>query len=102
MELPPGTFGEILQSKGCSKTEVNIGDRFRIGATEVMASAPRLPCYCARARSCHLQDRFFGRPTVEDLRQDLRAVLAKCRPDWDITTPEDARYLVEMLPPMDS
>ena len=31
---------------------------------------------------------FFGRPTVEDLRQDLRAVLAKCRPDWDITTPE--------------
>jgi peroxiredoxin len=31
---------------------------------------------------------FFGRPTVEDLRQDLRAVLEKCRPDWDITTPE--------------
>ena len=30
---------------------------------------------------------FFGRPTVEDLRQDLRAVLKKCRPDWDITTP---------------
>jgi peroxiredoxin len=31
---------------------------------------------------------FFGWPTVEDLRQDLRAVLEKCRPDWDITTPE--------------
>ncbi len=31
---------------------------------------------------------FFGRPTVEDLRQDLRAVLMKCRPDWDITKPE--------------
>jgi peroxiredoxin len=30
---------------------------------------------------------FFGRPTVEELRQDLRAVLMKCRPDWDITTP---------------
>jgi peroxiredoxin len=28
---------------------------------------------------------FFGRPTVEELRQDLRAVLRKCRPDWDIT-----------------
>jgi hypothetical protein len=27
---------------------------------------------------------FFGRPTVED----LRAVTRKCRPDWDITTPE--------------
>jgi peroxiredoxin len=31
---------------------------------------------------------FFGRPTVEDLRQDLRAVVKKCRPDWDITKPE--------------
>jgi hypothetical protein len=31
---------------------------------------------------------FFGRPTVEDLRQDLRAVLKKYRRDWDITTPE--------------
>jgi hypothetical protein len=31
---------------------------------------------------------FFGRPTVEDLRQDLRAVTRKCRPDWDITTSE--------------
>ena len=31
---------------------------------------------------------FFGRPTNEELRQDLRAVLKKCRPDWDITSPE--------------
>ena len=31
---------------------------------------------------------FFGRPTVEELRQDLRAVNKKCRSDWDITTPE--------------
>jgi hypothetical protein len=31
---------------------------------------------------------FFARPTVEELRQDLRAVSKKCRPDWDITTPE--------------
>ncbi len=31
---------------------------------------------------------FFGRPTVEELRQDMRAVLMKCRPDWDITKPE--------------
>ncbi|MEA2817845.1 MAG: hypothetical protein QOI93_5715, partial [Rhodospirillaceae bacterium] len=30
---------------------------------------------------------FFGRPTLEELRQDLRAVLRKCRPDWDIATP---------------
>ena len=31
---------------------------------------------------------FFGRPTVEELRQDLRAITRKCRPDWDITAPE--------------
>ena len=31
---------------------------------------------------------FFGRPTMEDLREDLRVVTKKCRPDWDITTPE--------------
>lgn len=31
---------------------------------------------------------FFSRPTLEELRQDLRAVIKKCRPDWDITTQE--------------
>jgi hypothetical protein len=31
---------------------------------------------------------YFGRPTMDDLRHDLREVLKKCRPDWDITTPE--------------
>jgi peroxiredoxin len=30
---------------------------------------------------------YFGRPSVEELRQDLRTVLRKCRPDWDITAP---------------
>jgi hypothetical protein len=30
----------------------------------------------------------FGRPTVEELRLDLRAVLQRCRPDWDISTAE--------------
>lgn len=31
---------------------------------------------------------FFGRPTQEELRQDLRAVTKKCRPDWDINGAE--------------
>jgi len=30
---------------------------------------------------------YFGRPTVEELRQDLRMVLRKCRPDWDLGAP---------------
>jgi peroxiredoxin len=29
---------------------------------------------------------FFGRPTVEELRLDLRAVLQRCRPDWDVSS----------------
>jgi len=31
---------------------------------------------------------FFGRPTIEELRLDLRAVLQRCRPDWDISSAE--------------
>ena len=31
---------------------------------------------------------YWGRPTMEELRQDLRVVSRKCNPDWDITTPE--------------
>jgi peroxiredoxin len=31
---------------------------------------------------------FFGRPTIEELRADLRAVSKRCRPDWDITNTE--------------
>ncbi len=31
---------------------------------------------------------YFGRPTLEELRQDLRAVSRRCRPDWDISSPE--------------
>jgi peroxiredoxin len=30
---------------------------------------------------------FWGRPSPEDLRHDLRAVFQKVRPDWDPTTP---------------
>jgi peroxiredoxin len=31
---------------------------------------------------------FFGRPTIEELRLDLRTVLQRCRPDWDISSEE--------------
>jgi len=31
---------------------------------------------------------FFGRPSVEELRMDLREVLRRCRPDWDIGSAE--------------
>ncbi len=31
---------------------------------------------------------FWGRPSTEQLWQDLRAVTTRARPDWDITTPD--------------
>jgi len=30
---------------------------------------------------------FWGRPSTEDLRRDLRAASAEIRPDWDLSTP---------------
>jgi hypothetical protein len=30
---------------------------------------------------------FWGRPSVEDLRHDLRTVMRAIRPDWDLSTP---------------
>jgi peroxiredoxin len=30
---------------------------------------------------------FWGRPSVDELRRDLRAVTSEIRPDWDLSTP---------------
>ena len=40
----PGTFGENLTLSGFGAEPVRIGDRFRIGAALVEATAPRIPC----------------------------------------------------------
>jgi len=45
MELPWSMFGENFTTAGLHETEIHIGDRFRIGAAEVMVTQPRLPCY---------------------------------------------------------
>jgi MOSC domain-containing protein YiiM len=45
MELPHGMFGENFTTEGLLETEVNIGDRFRVGGAEVMITSPRVPCY---------------------------------------------------------
>jgi MOSC domain-containing protein YiiM len=44
-ELPWGAFGENLTVEGLLESEVNIGDRFRIGTAEVMVTQPRFPCF---------------------------------------------------------
>jgi len=44
-DLAWGAFGENLTVEGFKESEVNIGDRFRIGSAELMVTQPRLPCY---------------------------------------------------------
>jgi len=45
MDLPWGIFGENFTSEGMFETQINIGDKFRIGSAEVMVTQPRMPCY---------------------------------------------------------
>jgi MOSC domain-containing protein YiiM len=44
-DLPWGMFGENFTTEGLLEEAVYIGDRFRIGETEVMVTEPRMPCY---------------------------------------------------------
>jgi MOSC domain-containing protein YiiM len=45
MKLPWGMFGENFTTAGLFESEVNIGDKFRIGSATVMVTEPRMPCY---------------------------------------------------------
>ena len=45
MDLPWGVFGENFTTEGLLEKAVCIGDRFRIGETEVIVTEPRMPCY---------------------------------------------------------
>jgi MOSC domain-containing protein YiiM len=45
MQLPWGMFGENFTTAGMFESEVNIGDKFRVGSAIVIATEPRMPCY---------------------------------------------------------
>lgn len=45
VELPWGMFGENFTTEGLDESSVNIGDRFRVGAAEVLVTQPRMPCF---------------------------------------------------------
>src|SRR6266566_3068296 len=45
VDLPWSMFGENLTTEGLLEENVYIGDRFRVGETEVMVTEPRMPCY---------------------------------------------------------
>lgn len=45
MELPWGMFGENFTTAGLFESELNIGDKFRVGSAVVVVTEPRMPCY---------------------------------------------------------
>jgi MOSC domain-containing protein YiiM len=45
MKLPWGMFGENFTTAGLFESELNIGDKFRVGSAVVMVTEPRMPCY---------------------------------------------------------
>ena len=45
MKLPWGMFGENFTSAGLFESELNIGDKFRVGSAVAMVTEPRMPCY---------------------------------------------------------
>jgi MOSC domain-containing protein YiiM len=56
VDLPWGMFGENFTTEGLLEDTVYIGDRFRIGEAEVIATEPRMPCYKLAIK--------FGRPDI--------------------------------------
>ena len=55
-DLPWGIFGENLTTEGLLEADIRIGDRFRVGSAEFVATQPRMPCYKLGIR--------FGRPDI--------------------------------------
>ena len=45
VDLPWGMFGENFTTEGLLEENVYIGDRFRVGETELTVTEPRMPCY---------------------------------------------------------
>jgi MOSC domain-containing protein YiiM len=56
MKLPWGMFGENFTTAGLFESELNIGDKFRVGSAVVMVTEPRMPCYKLSIK--------FGRPDI--------------------------------------
>jgi MOSC domain-containing protein YiiM len=60
-DVPWAAFGENLTTAGLREDTVHIGDRFRVGTAELVATQPRTPCYKLGLR--------FGRPDMVRLFQ---------------------------------
>jgi MOSC domain-containing protein YiiM len=49
-DLPWGSFGENLTTRGLHESDLRIGDRLRFGGAELRITQPRMPCHKLNAR----------------------------------------------------
>ena len=61
-ELPTAIFGENFTTEGLREDSLYIGDRFSVGAAELVVTQPRLPCYklAVRFQSDGIVKQFFN------------------------------------------
>ncbi|MEO0588408.1 MAG: MOSC domain-containing protein [Planctomycetota bacterium] len=45
VDMPWGVFGENLTTRGLTEETVRVGDRYRVGSAELVATQPRQPCF---------------------------------------------------------
>lgn len=117
-ELPPGTFGENLTTRGIDITHALIGERWQVGTAVLEIADPRTPCSTLRARmgipgfvKTFAAARRFGAYFSIVAEGSVAAgddIVILERPDHDVTierlgvakhgaTPEEARAIYEAL-----
>lgn len=73
--LTSGNFGENLTIEGLLEDAVHVGDRLRVGTTELIVSQPRMPCFKLGIR--------FGRPEM------VKRFLESRRPGFYLSVAEE-------------
>ncbi|MEM6332988.1 MAG: MOSC domain-containing protein [Planctomycetota bacterium] len=62
VDMPWGVFGENLTTRGLTEATVRVGDRYRVGSAELVATQPRQPCF---KFSIRMGDARVGKHMVE-------------------------------------
>jgi MOSC domain-containing protein YiiM len=87
MKLPWGMFGENLTTEELLEDQVNIGDVFRIGSSEVVATQPRMPCYKLGVK--------FGRMDIvkQFMESKLTGIYFRVLKEGDVGTGDEIKLI---------
>lgn len=93
----PGAFGENLTVEGLEEATACLGDRYRIGAAELVVTSPRTPCHVLARRhgikdlvatvKANHRHGWYLRVAVQGTLEAGMGVelLARPHPDWPVT-----------------